>query len=65
MNKSKRKIHLSRESIRVLTARQLDGLVGAGPLTNSVFCPSGDACTLPSQGPCSSPCAQSEGLICF
>ncbi|HEY0516481.1 MAG TPA: hypothetical protein VGD00_05130 [Solirubrobacteraceae bacterium] len=63
MNKSKRKIHLSRESIRVLTAGQLDGLVGAG--TTSVFCPSGDACPMPSRGPCSMPCAQSEGVICY
>lgn len=63
MNRSKRKIHLSRESIRVLTAGQLDGLVGAG--TTSVFCPSGDACPMPSQGPCSMPCAQSEGVICY
>lgn len=63
MNKSKRKIQLSRESIRILTARQLDGLVGGG--TTSVFCPSGDACPFPSQGPCSLPCPQSEGAICY
>lgn len=65
MNKSNRKIQLNRESIRVLTARQLDGIAGAGPLTNSVFCVSADVCTEPSQGPCSLPCAQSEGLRCF
>jgi hypothetical protein len=64
MNKSKRKIRLSRESIRVLTAGQLDGLVGAG--TTSVFCPSyEDACPFPSHGPCSMPCAQSEGVMCY
>jgi hypothetical protein len=63
MNKSKRKIRLSRESIRTLTADQLGRLGGAG--TTSVICDSGDACPFPSQGPCSMPCAQSEGLRCF
>ena len=63
MNKSKRKIHLTRESVRILTTSQLEGLVGAG--TTSVVCPSGDACPFPSYGPCSLPCAQSEGVICY
>jgi hypothetical protein len=63
MNQSKRKIHLSRETVRVLTAGQLEGLGGGG--TTSVFCPSADLCTFPSQGRCSLPCAQSEGAICY
>ncbi len=63
MNKHKRKIRLSRESIRLLTSDQLDGLAG-GAITSTV-CPSGDACPFPSQGPCTTPCAASEGLRCF
>jgi hypothetical protein len=63
MKKSKRKIQLSRESIRVLTAGHLDGIVGAG--TTSLACPSDVRCPWPSQGPCSLPCAQSEGVICY
>lgn len=65
MNKSNRKIRLSRESIRILTAGQLHGLAGAGPFTHSVFCPSDADCPWPSQGPCSNPCPQSEGLPCY
>jgi len=65
MNKSKRKIQLARETVRVLTSAQLGVAAGAGPLTNSVYCPSDADCPFPSQGPCSLPCAQSEGLRCY
>lgn len=65
MNKSKRKIQLCRETVRVLTSNQLGAAAGAGPFTNSLFCPSADLCPWPSQGPCSNPCAQSEGLRCY
>lgn len=65
MNKSKRKIQLSRETVRVLTSNQLGGAAGAGPFTNSVLCDSDVRCPWPSQGPCSIPCAQSEGLRCY
>lgn len=63
INKFKRKIQLSRENIRVLTGPELAGLNGGA--TTSVFCQSGDTCPWPSQGPCSMPCAQSEGVICY
>jgi hypothetical protein len=66
VNKSKRKIQLSRESVRILTGSQLGGLGGAGTTTASVFCDSYvDDCPYPSHGPCSIPCSQSEGLRCY
>ncbi|MEO7732063.1 MAG: hypothetical protein ABIY55_13905, partial [Kofleriaceae bacterium] len=65
MNKSKRKIQLSRETVRVLTSGHLGGIAGGGPTTNSVLCDSDVRCPFPSQRPCSIPCAQSEGLRCY
>ncbi len=65
MNKSKRKIQLSRETVRVLTANQLGGAAGGGPTYFSVFCESDAHCSAPSQGACSIPCPQSEGLRCY
>jgi hypothetical protein len=64
MNKSKRKFQLSRESIRVLTSGQLNRLVGGGTLA-SLYCSVIDDCPFPSHGPCSNPCAQSDGLRCI
>ena len=65
MNKSKRKIQLSRETVRVLSSNQLGAAAGAGPTYFSVFCDSDAHCAGPSQAACSNPCAQSEGLRCY
>jgi hypothetical protein len=64
MNKSKRKFQLSRESIRVLQSGHLDRVVGGATLA-SLHCSLDDVCPFPSHGPCSLPCAQSDGMRCI
>jgi hypothetical protein len=67
MIKSKRKFQLSRESIRNLSAGQLNGVVRGGGTLDSLHCSIDipDTCPFPSHGPCSLPCGQSAGIRCI